>query len=110
MKWLIFTLFLSLLVVGKNPEPAEMYLDEVEVGGAEDAYELALAEDSELEKEVGFYNDDDLKQKEPWDMTSEYANYEGNDDVEDLDSVDNRLINDHPHHKEEALASSEHTK
>jgi len=87
-----------------------MYEDE-EIAVGTDAYELSSADDDMVEREVGFYNGEDLKDNtEPWDMTSEYLNYEGNDDVEDLDSEDteSRLIQQT--HKEEALASKETSK
>lgn len=90
-----------------------MYLDE-EVAVGADPYELSSADDDMVEREVGFYNGEDLKDNtEPWDMTSEYLNYEGNDDVEDLDSEDteSRLIQQTQRiAKEEALASEETSK
>merc|ERR1719379_2180973 len=90
-----------------------MYLDE-EVAVGADPYELSSADDDMVEREVGFYNGEDLKDNtEPWDMTSEYLNYEGNDDVEDLDSEDteSRLIQQTQRiAKEEALASKETSK
>jgi len=92
-----------------------MYLDDEIPVGVDDAYELALADDLELDREVGYYNGDDLKDStEPWDMTSELSNYEGIDDVEDLDSSERRLIAaNHQHIKaahEEALASAAKSK
>jgi len=109
--WLIFAVFLSRLSLGNNPEPADMYDDEVAVGT--DPYEVALAEDQELEREVSFYNGDDLKDStEPWDMTSENDNYEGVDDVEDLDQKisTNRLMDQDSHEKAVSQSASKSEK
>jgi len=102
---------MSRLSFGKNPEPADMYDDEIAVGT--DPYEVALAEDEELEREVSFYNGDDLKDStEPWDMTSEQNNYEGVDDVEDLDEQisHNRLMSQDSHEKAVSAAKSKSKK
>lgn len=119
MLWLIFTLFLSRWVVGKNPEPADMYDDETAVGV--DPYEVALAEDKELEKEVAYYNGEDLKDSvDSYKDMSEYdiTNYEESqehDNLEDVDS-DSRLLKDqhqHPkvsHEEAVSVASSQTTK